>query len=91
MSGSDEQPIDANYLKDLNALLDSSGAGWKLDSAYAINDSGEIVGRGYYSGSGNVERAFLLTIVPEVATGTAVAVGLAGLVLGRRKRRPSRG
>lgn len=44
---------------DLNSLLDSSGAGWKIMSATAINDFGEIVGYGISpAGQG---RAVLLT------------------------------
>jgi probable HAF family extracellular repeat protein len=48
-------------LYDLNSLLDPSVTGWHLDSAQAINDSGQIVGIGEYGGQ---QTAFLLT--PEV-------------------------
>jgi probable HAF family extracellular repeat protein len=45
-------------LQDLNAQLDSSGAGWVLNEARAINDAGHIAGVGSFNG---ISHAFLLT------------------------------
>ena len=45
--------------RDLNTLVGAGGAGWTLDAATAINDAGQIVGRGT-NAQGNPE-AFLLT------------------------------
>ena len=47
-----------NVMKDLNTLLDATGAGWTLMEARAINDAGWIVGTGTRSGA---TRGFLLT------------------------------
>jgi len=52
-------------IRDLNSLLDSSGTGWSLYAANAINDAGQIVGYGNHNGE---TRAFLLT--PASASGT---------------------
>jgi len=49
--------FDNGALYNLNALL-APGSGWELTAAYAVNDAGQIVGRGLFQG---VERAFLLT------------------------------
>ena len=49
-------------LRDLNALMDSTGAGWTLQEATAINDNGQIVGNAVNKvGS---PHGFLLTPVP---------------------------
>jgi probable HAF family extracellular repeat protein len=50
-------------MRDLNGLLDASGAGWTLKSAWAVNNAGQIVGYGI-NPDGD-ERAFLLDPVPE--------------------------
>ncbi len=56
----------ASGMQNLNYMLEPlSGAGWDLDEATAINDFGQIVGRGTHDG---VEHAFLLTPVSEPAT-----------------------
>jgi len=47
---------------DLNYLI-SPWTGWELVNAYDINDSGQIVGRGYHKGK---ESAFLLTPIGDV-------------------------
>jgi probable HAF family extracellular repeat protein len=47
-------------ITDLNEVLDGSGAGVTLLYAYAINDSGKIVG-GMTINNQNVRHAFLLT------------------------------
>lgn len=43
---------------DLNSLLVSSSSGWVLETAYAINDAGQIAGFGRFNG---VTSAFVLT------------------------------
>ena len=57
-------------VRDLNNLLDVTGAGWSLNRADDINDSGQIVGTGVYCQtlSSCVEHAYLLTPIPEPAT-----------------------
>ncbi|MCC6406140.1 MAG: hypothetical protein IT453_03165 [Planctomycetes bacterium] len=52
--------------KDLNTLV-AGGSGWTLDVANAINDAGDIAGRGTFNGA---SRAFLLrrTSTPPLAT-----------------------
>lgn len=63
----------------LNSFLTASeiNAGWVLDRAYGINDSGSIVGRAYNTrtGTGN---AFLLSVseVPEPRTYALLLIGL---------------
>jgi probable HAF family extracellular repeat protein len=52
--------IVSNTLVDLNTQVDSTGAGWVLTEARAINDVGQIAGVGWKQG-GN--RGFLLTPV----------------------------
>ncbi len=82
---------------DLNTMLDPmSSAGWRLKSAEAINDFGQIVGSGLFDpdgrgGSPPVERAFLLTPIPEPATIVLIVViGLTFMpICSFRKRRPS--
>jgi probable HAF family extracellular repeat protein len=57
---------------DLNGVLEPiSAAGWTLFTARAINDQGQIAGTGLNNG---VERAFLLTLIPEPSTSGLVAV-----------------
>jgi probable HAF family extracellular repeat protein len=58
-----------NSLTDLNGQLDSSGTGWTLVEARAINDAGQIVGVGRFGG---VKHGFLLrpasTVTPSSIT-----------------------
>ena len=69
-------------MQDLNSLLaPSSGPGWELDSANAINDAGQIVGEGLVNGQ---DHAFLLTPTPE--PGAAAIAIIAGFGLLRRRR-----
>jgi probable HAF family extracellular repeat protein len=46
-------------MTDLNSLI-NPGSGWTLTQATAINDSGQIIGTGYYGGGVSL-RGFLLT------------------------------
>ena len=72
-------------IRDLNSLLDQSGAGWTLISANAINDSGQIVGYGDHNG---LTRAFLLTPVPTATPVLAVspsALDFSGVNVGSSK------
>jgi len=86
---------DGVAMHDLHDLLDGSGAGWTLGTPQDINDSGQIVGQGIFNG---VERAYLLTPVPEPQTYALMLAGLGLLMaLGRRRcihqtaeRRPGR-
>jgi probable HAF family extracellular repeat protein len=77
--GGDHAFLDTGAtMLDLNQLLDGSGAGWTLNNAYAINDSGWIVG------SGN-NGSFLLTPVPEPPSIVlGLIAGVALLAIGRR-------
>jgi probable HAF family extracellular repeat protein len=68
----------------LNDLRDpSSGAGWTLIEAFAINDFGQIVGNGMFDsdGPGGVSptnHAFLLTPLPEPTTAAMFAISVIG-------------
>lgn len=71
-----------NDFADLNSLIDPS-SGWRLISATAINDSGQIVGFGT-NAAGAVD-GFLLDPVPEPGSLTALLFGWCALA--RRRRR----
>lgn len=64
------------------------GAKWTLDTAYGINDSGLIVGYGWYDdGVISGEYAFLLdagSLIPEPASLSLVLAGAMGLLRRRR-------
>lgn len=49
-------------VRDLNELVDASGAGWHLHMADGVNKSGQIVGKGIFNGGWH---AFLLTPVKK--------------------------
>lgn len=65
--------FDSGVLKDLNDLIDP-GTGWELEEAYAINDSGRIVGYGHVQG---YLRGFLL--VPRTTNGLQLADPVPGI------------
>lgn len=49
-------------MQDLNSLMDSTGSGWTLSQATAINDKGQIVGHAIYKNGKS--HGFLLTPLP---------------------------
>jgi probable HAF family extracellular repeat protein len=83
--------FDHGVLVDLNTLIDPR-LDWELTGATAINDRGQIVGSGIFAG--NTNQAFLLTplsAVPDPATWTLLAGGLAVTGTMMRRRRPAGG
>ncbi len=56
--------VENNVIIDLNTLIPAD-SGWVLEIAYAINDSGQIVGSGTLNGE-EQQRAFLLTPVYKI-------------------------
>ena len=81
----------AGVMTDLNSLL-PAGSNFHLDGAVAINDHGQIVGSGYYTGiNGSDTASFLLDInsasAPEPASMVLLAVGVLPLILAARRRR----
>lgn len=78
---------NGNVATDLNSYLDSNlaAAGWVLESANGINDSGSVVGRALNTLSGE-GRGFILTPVPEPQTYALMLAGL-GLIAGVARRR----
>jgi probable HAF family extracellular repeat protein len=75
-------------IQDLNTLMDGSGLGWTFEFAHAINNGGQIVGKGV--NPAGAQHAFLLTPIAEpsmLALGGCgfVIVGLVGIRGGRRK------
>jgi probable HAF family extracellular repeat protein len=57
----------AGHVFDLNDLVPAGGE-WVLQEAFSINDSGQIVGRGYLSSSPTVTRYFLMQAVPALTS-----------------------
>ena len=72
-------------MTDLNSLLGSSGNGWFVTEADAINDVGQIAGRAV--DQTGAFHTVLLTPVPEPATLTLLALGVVGLSVMRRRWR----
>jgi hypothetical protein len=75
-------------MQDLTSLLDASGAGWSLEFAIEINDSGQITGVGI--NPAGMTHAFLLTPVPEPSTLALGGLSLLLVALLRLSRRPVR-
>jgi probable HAF family extracellular repeat protein len=67
---------------DLEALLDASGNGYQLGTAWSINDGGQIVATG--TDPVGLARAVLLTPIPEPAW---ASLSVTGVLLLRRRRR----
>lgn len=63
---------DATGMVNLNDLIDG-GDGWVLSDATSINETGQIVGSGLYNG---LQRAYLLTPVPEPSVAMLASLGL---------------
>jgi probable HAF family extracellular repeat protein len=79
---------DDSSMKDLNTLLDSSGAaGWTLMYAEDINENGQIVGLMKSSSGLASYHAFLLTPVPEPSTIAFLITGAFGLLAHAWRRR----
>jgi hypothetical protein len=82
---------ESEGMLDLNDLLDGmSGAGWTLQYAADINDSGWIAGAGLYDpdgpgGAEAVTRAFLLRPVPEPRALLVIAMATALVACLRRR------
>jgi probable HAF family extracellular repeat protein len=79
----------AGGMQDLNDLIDPS-SGYYLQSAAAINNSGEIVGQGF-NAAGQAD-AYLLTPVPEPSMFSllcATILGFPTISFGARQRRPN--
>jgi probable HAF family extracellular repeat protein len=75
---------------DLNSLL-PAGSGWDLQSANAIDDSGQIVGLGEINGQ---YHAYLLdteapATAPEPSMYGVLAIGMFGMFLAARRLKPS--
>ena len=66
-------------MEDLNGLI-LPGSGWTLTNAYAVNDSGWIVGRG--TNPDGIIHGFLA--VPEPGTLSLLAIGAVGMCRRRR-------
>lgn len=81
--GVDGQMINLDaWLDEVNPV---EGAKWTLEVAYDINDSGLIIGQGWYDdGSGSKYRAFVLEI-PEPASLSLLLGGAVGLLHRRRR------
>lgn len=63
-------------LYDLQTLLDDSGNGWMLRTAYDINNRGQIVGYGQNPARRGQREAFLPDPIPEPSCLCALASGL---------------
>ena len=73
---------------DLNSKI-SSGSGWTLLQAKAINNNGQIVGFGEFNGQ---SQAFLLSPVaaPEPVSSTLMLIGGGAMILRRRYKFPKK-
>jgi len=70
-------------MTNLQTLLET-GTQWSLRIAYAINDSGQIVGAGFPGPS--AQHAFLLVPVFELPSPMLFALGIAAVASARRRR-----
>lgn len=70
---------------DLNTLLPSGSAFWKLDDAYDVNAKGQILGLGAIAGD-DFAHVFLLTPVPEVSHWQMMLAGLLAVTLAAARR-----
>ena len=90
-SGSHAALWSNGTITDLNSLLSAStlSAGWVLNGANAINDSGSIVGFASNSLLGISSQAFVLAPVPEADTSAMLlmGVGLISFIERRRKQK----
>jgi probable HAF family extracellular repeat protein len=66
-----------NGMRNLNDMVDVSGAGWTLIEATAINNSGQIVGWG--QNPSGVTHAFMLTPIPEPSAWALATMALTSL------------
>jgi probable HAF family extracellular repeat protein len=84
----------ADQMLDLNALLNSSGAGWTLRTANGINTLGQITGSGLYDpdGPGDIAAVSHAYLAPPVvpAPGGLAAVTIVIHLTGRRGTRLER-
>jgi probable HAF family extracellular repeat protein len=74
---------DNGLIYDLDDLI-PSGSGWQLHQAFAVNNSGLIVGRG--TNPSGYDHAFLLTPIPEPGTFLLAALGMLALALVKKIR-----
>lgn len=72
-------------LVDLNTLIDPA-LGWRIFSAYANNDLGQIVGYGCRDATCGLVRLDLASAVPEPGAGWLLVAGLLGGTVARRHR-----
>jgi hypothetical protein len=67
---------------DLTSLV-RGNPGWDLCWAYDVNDLRQVVGWGYHDG---LQRAFLLTPIPEPSVLALGALGVLGMLLRKTKK-----
>lgn len=88
-SGNHAVLFTAGTVIDLNSFLSASdvNAGWVLESASGINDSGWIVGTAFNASTG-IEHAFVLTpSVPEPGTYVLTLIGFCGACVVARRHK----
>ena len=75
---------NGSTMQDLNSLI-SPGSGWILNTAYSINNLGDIVGAGTYNN--NYEAFLLVPAVPVPDTLSLIGIGSLVLISGMALRR----